>query len=366
MKLAVVSFFDLDYGRRHYLYCAQRVNPRNAENRVKSTFFRYILSGIVCVSLSVQAGSAFALTFEEAVAQAKTAYEAGDFTKAVDLLIQANRLQPNSRLLLNIARSYVKAGDCARGVAYYRAFARSDESDAGLLKTAKKESDALKCTTFDRNTSGRVFMDSVPTGAKVFIDDAEVGFTPMEVVLLPIGTRKVRFEKEGFEVLEKDVTIEVDVDVDVAASLVEKQPEPVVVEEPVVEAPPEVKPVEKDMTPYYIAGGVTGVGVGLLVMGAVYDLSVIPATDDEREKWAPNSPEYQDLTDERSSEATMALVGYVGGGLLTVGGAAYLTYLLMNEDAGEKNDDSDAIEKRLGVVPVVGQGTVGLGLFGQF
>lgn len=332
---------------------------------MKSTFVRYFLSGLTCLTLSTQASAAFALTFEEAVAQAKTAYDAGDFNKAVDLLIQANRLQPNARLLLNIARSYAKAGDCARSVAYYRAFTRSEEAEESLVKTANKEADELKCTSFNRDTSGRILIDSVPTEAKVFIDGAEAGTTPFEVVMIPKGKRIFRFEKEGFEPFEKEVTVNVEEDSDVSASLSEKKEEPVVVEQPPAEEPPPAPP-EKDMTQYYIAGGVAGVGVGLIILGAVYDLSVIPSTDDERAKYAPDTQEYKDLTDQRSGEATMALVGYVGGGILAAGGIGYLTYLLMTEEQAEQKNESDEIEKRLGVVPVVGQGTVGVGLFGSF
>ena len=332
---------------------------------MKIALLRYFLSGFTCLAITAQAGTVFAATFEESVAQAKTAYDAGDYDKAVELLIQANRLQPNDRLLLNIARSYAKAGDCARSVAYYRAFARSDESEASLLKTAAKEAEDLKCTSFNRDTSGRITFDSVPTGAKVLIDGVEAGVTPFEAVLIPKGKRTFRFELEGYEPFERSVDVEVDADQDVKASLSEKVEEPVVVETP-VEEPIAVAPAEKDMTPYYIAGGVTGVGVGLLIMGAVYDLSVIPSPNDDRKQYTADSQQYKDLTDQRDGEATIALVGYAGGGILAVGGAAYLTYLFLTDESGKEDGGSDAIEKRLGVVPVVGQDTVGVGLFGQF
>lgn len=333
---------------------------------MKSTLVRYFLSSVLTLTIVAGANNAFALTFEEAVGQAKTAYDAGDYKAAVDLLIQANRIQPNSRLLLNIARSHAKAGDCAKSVAYYRAFARSTDADAALVKTANKEAEELKCTAFNRDTSGRVLVDSTPAEVKVLLDGAEIGTTPFEVVLVPKGQHTFRFEKDGFEPVEQVVEIKVDEDADVKATLsevvvvVEETP----IEEPVVVAP---KP-ERDMTPYYIAGGVTGVGVGLLILGAVYDNVVIPGTDDERKKFEVNSTEYKDLTDQRSSEATIALVGYVGGAALTVGGAAWLTYLFLTDDSGSdsKDSDADAIEKRLGVIPVIGQDTVGLGLFGQF
>ncbi len=331
---------------------------------MKSTLVRYLLSSVFTLTIVAGASSASALTFEEAVTQAKTAYDGGDYKSAVDLLIQANRIQPNGRLLLNIARSYSKAGDCARSVAYYRAFARSSDADAALVKTANKEAEDLKCTAFNSDTSGRVLVDSTPTEVKVLLDGTAIGTTPFEAVLIPKGQHTFRFEKDGFQPVDQVVEIKANEDADVKATLSEVVIVETPIEEPVVVAP---KP-ERDMTPYYIAGGVTGVGVGLLVLGAVYDNVVIPGTDDERKKFAQGTAEYKDLTDQRSGEATIALVGYVGGAALTVGGAAWLTYLFLTDDSADdsKDSDADAIEKRLGVIPVIGQDTVGLGLFGQF
>ncbi len=333
---------------------------------MKSAFVRYFLSSVTTLAIVVGANSAFAMTFEEAVGQAKTAYDAGDYVTAVDLLIQANRIQPNGRLLLNIARSYAKAGDCAKSVAYYRAFARSSDADAALVKTANKEAIDLKCTAFNSDTSGRVLVDSTPSEVNVSLDGTAIGTTPFEVVLVPKGQHTFRFEKDGYEPVDKVVTINVNEDADVKASLSEVVVVAVVekpIEEPIV-----VERAERDMTPYYIAGGVTGVGVALLVTGIVYDNVVIPGTDDERKKYAQGTQDYKDLTDQRSTESTIALVGYVGGAALTVGGAAWLTYLFLTEDSAteSKDSDADAIEKRLGVIPVIGQDTVGVGLFGQF
>lgn len=296
------------------------------------------------------------LTFEEAIGQAKTAYDAGDFDKAVNLLITANRLQPDSRLLLNIARSYAKADDCVKAVAYFQAFMRAPDADQKLVKTVKRESDALKCTAYDANASGRVMINSVPPGANVSVDGKDIGKTPLETVSLAEGERTFTFVLEGYEPVARQMTMGPEEDATLAVSLKEV----VVVVEPEVEEVEEIKlpPPPKDYTQHYIAGGVAGVGVGLLVMGLVYDTVLIPDTDEERKTVEWGSARYNELTDQRSSQATMALVGYVGGGILFAGGAGYLTYLLLT--------DSDDEAATVHLMPAVGQDTVGFGLFGTF
>ncbi len=44
--------------------------------------------------------------------QAAAAYQAGDYKKAISLMVRANQLNPHPNYLLNIAVSYSKVGDC--------------------------------------------------------------------------------------------------------------------------------------------------------------------------------------------------------------------------------------------------------------
>jgi len=312
---------------------------------------------LVLLMFGLVSSSALAqeLSFEDAIGQAKTAYDAGDYDKAVELLIVANRIQPNSRLLLNIARSYVRAGDCAKGVAYFRAFERADDAEDSLVAGAIKEAAALKCEEYDSKASGRVMVNSVPPGAKVTMGGKVLGTTPFEVVSLPRGPQTFLFELEGYEPLERSANLDPESDARVAASLQEA----VVVEEPVEPEP--IRPVaQKDYTQHYIAGGIAGVGAGLLIMGIVYDLVLIPGTDEERKKYQPGSADYQRLTDDRSSQSTVALIGYVGGGVLFAGGVGWLTYLLLTD-----NEPED-VSSKIGVLPTAGPQGTGISVFGTF
>lgn len=51
-------------------------------------------------------------TVEDLEGAAAEAYVAGDYKKAIQLMIRANQLQPHPNYLLNIAVSYSKLGDC--------------------------------------------------------------------------------------------------------------------------------------------------------------------------------------------------------------------------------------------------------------
>lgn len=42
-----------------------------------------------------------------------------------------------------------------------------------------------------------------PTGAKIFLDDAEIGVTPLYNYMIKWGKYQLRFEKEGYEPEER-------------------------------------------------------------------------------------------------------------------------------------------------------------------
>ncbi len=306
-------------------------------------------------------------TFGELVGEAKTAYDGGEYSKAVDLLLAANRLQPNSRLLLNVARSYDKAGDCKNSLGYYGAFQRSD-AEQSLKDTAQAEADAIQCDTFDETASGRTLFKSQPSGATVTMDGETLGVTPFEKVQIPTGIHTFVFSLEGKKDEEKKLQLTVGKDLTIEQRLVDQQvattTEPDDKQGDIQEqAPP---PEEKDYTQHYIAGGVAAAGVGLLVMGLVFDLAIIPSTDEDRDATVPGSPEYDELTDKRSGQATVAIIGYVSGSILAVGGAAWLTYLILTDSGDDGEDRDKAIEDRIGIAPTFGEDSAGLTVFGRF
>ncbi len=327
------------------------------------SYLRVLISLAVLLIFIPAELSAQEKDFQSLIAEAKTAYDSGDFDTAVDRLLAANRVQPNSRLLLNVARSYSKAGDCVSSAAYYRAFTSAENAEPELVETALEESEALECDAYDPSASGRVLFTSTPAGAAVELNGEEIGTTPFEAVQLPTGSQTFTFSLEGYETLDLEASPQSEDTVEVSATLSEEvtEPEPEVVEEIVTPKSP-----EDDDTMLYVAGGIAGVGAALVVVGLIYDLSVIPATDEARDETVFGSPEYQSLTDERASEATIATVSYIAGVVLLVGGGSWLTYMLLTDSDSEEGDRSNTINEKMGVAPQLGRDSIGLGVFGTF
>jgi hypothetical protein len=55
--------------------------------------------------------------------------------------------------------------------------------------------------------SGSLLIRSTPPGAMVFVDDERKGVTPLAVRALDLGTRRVRVQRDGFDVENRQVTL---------------------------------------------------------------------------------------------------------------------------------------------------------------
>jgi tetratricopeptide (TPR) repeat protein len=95
---------------------------------------------LVALPLAAQAQSYSALLKE-----GERLYQQGEYRKSAELLIQANELSPNARLLYNIARAFDQAGDARKAVSYYQQYVNSTEgTDSQLLKRAGLALDRLR------------------------------------------------------------------------------------------------------------------------------------------------------------------------------------------------------------------------------
>ncbi|MBA2665121.1 MAG: PEGA domain-containing protein [Bradymonadaceae bacterium] len=295
------------------------------------------------------------------IQKAREAFESGNFDLAIHRLLMANRKEPNPRLLLNVARSFEQKGDCARSLVYYSAYVRHPDSEADLSVVAKKQlENSASCKGYNDKLSGRLMLESEPGQAMVFVNGDQVGTTPRELAGYPSGRYKIRFEKEGFANSEQEVELRAMSDHTVGAILeTPKAPEDDVVVAPIAETP-------KASSINYAAFALIGAGTIGIIVGAVYDNVFIPETDEERKLVLDNPAEFNRLTEQRQGQETMALVGYVGGGLLLAGGIGWLVYDYMTEQ--EPQNDDDAIQKRLGLrlTPLFDSQSAGMILQGRF
>jgi tetratricopeptide (TPR) repeat protein len=75
--------------------------------------------------------------------QARARYEAGDFTRALELFDRAYARDPDPNLLFNSARCHEKLGDTAAALDKYEAFLASPNADPDGLSKAQASRDAL-------------------------------------------------------------------------------------------------------------------------------------------------------------------------------------------------------------------------------
>ena len=81
---------------------------------------------------------------------------------------------------------------------------------------------ALAADSYNEMPGSGVFINSVPSGAKVFIDGVERGTTPYSITAMRNGEYNIRIEKEGYidrrfrVVVRRDSRVEVSVDLDEA------------------------------------------------------------------------------------------------------------------------------------------------------
>jgi tetratricopeptide (TPR) repeat protein len=339
------------------------------------TKFCLSLAFLACIALhspNAHAQDDPAEEFGKLVEQAREAYGRSDFNEAIRLLQRANMVLPNSRLLINIAKSYENLNKCASALAYYKAYLRASDTEDSLVKASR---DALKnakrCKEFNDSLSGRILIRTKPAEASIYYDGELVGPAPLELIALQSGEHKVRIELDGYVKQEHTFTAKSNEDSELTYTL-EKVPVVVKEDPPPDDPPPGDDPIvpKKQDEPSSLnipAIALLGTGVLALGVGAYFDLSAIPSTDEERRNVPADSDRFRELTDQRSSQATFAITGYVIGAVLIAGGAGWLIYDIVSADDGDKKKSSaEGLVLDVRLQPVVGPSAGGFMLEGRF
>ncbi len=174
--------------------------------------------------------------------EGKKAYLDGDYEKAIQLLNQAILLIKNKSTLidahLSLALTYFTVNqidNCKEQVKNILKLNPAFKPDPEFYspKFTKLFDEVRKENTRE------ALITSVPEGATIFINDENKGFTPFKGVLYA-GKHKIRIVKEGFELLEREISVE-----RLKENVFEFRLFPVVPTEKPVEEKPVEKPVEK-------------------------------------------------------------------------------------------------------------------------
>lgn len=263
-------------------------------------------------------------SFSDLVEAAQTAYSDERYDEAIENLVHAYSIRSNARLLFNIAKSYEKQGECAAALVYYRAYVDHPAKEKDLIAAAEKQMETSdECEAFSPDLAGRLSVDTTPEGATVVVDGKSYGTTPTEVAPLSAGIHEISIEREGYESISIELELEPGKPREISQILQEETAEE---DRDADEAPTEPPPQTRQsifwpIHPAALAmGGVGLAGVGVAV---VHDVVSIPATDRQRRQVARDSAEFDRLTDRRNTQETIALIGYIGGGLLLTSGIVW-------------------------------------------
>jgi PEGA domain len=148
---------------------------------------------------------------ESLTGDAKVDYEAarllygnGDHAGALVKFMAAYEKSKDPRLLWNVAACEKNLRHYSSLTAYLRRYLA--EGQSVLSDAEKADAEALLKVILPLTASLELAVSEA--GARVFIDDNPVGETPLTApVVVDVGPRKLRIEKEGFEVYREELTI---------------------------------------------------------------------------------------------------------------------------------------------------------------
>ncbi len=260
-------------------------------------------------------------------------YTQGRYKKAIEEFDEAYRLDPKPLLLFNIAQSYEKLGDLPKAVEYLKQYL---EEDPEVEERATLENKIKNLESRIASTGITVKVNE--SEAKIYVDDKEVGTTPLDgVIPVDTGTHKVRIQKEGFLDFTMNIAVSLGHSVPIEATLepAEAGPIPPPKEAPKEEvgaAPEEDKGLEAlDVVPWVIAGvgGVMAV-VGLGVIGGIAKAK------------EPDEPDKEAQNDAHKKAVIADAIGWPGLAL-AVGGTVWGVVRLLSDESSDDEDDSVAV-----------------------
>lgn len=127
----------------------------------------------------------------------------GDYAGSLVKFTSAYETSKEPRLLWNMAAAEKNLRHYAKALRLVRQYAK--DGDAILSATDKTEAVDLIRNLEPFTSKLKLNVDE--PGSEITIDDEVIGPSPIEPVLVDIGTRKLRVHKEGFEDITKDVPV---------------------------------------------------------------------------------------------------------------------------------------------------------------
>ena len=130
-------------------------------------------------------------------------YTDGDYAGSLVKFSSAYDASKDPRLLWNMATCEKNLRHYAKSLGLLRRYVK--EGDAVLTEQDKKEADELIKVMEPFTAKLQVNVDEA--GADVTLDDESVGQSPVEPIVVDIGTRKLRVHKDEFEDFSKELPV---------------------------------------------------------------------------------------------------------------------------------------------------------------
>ena len=261
----------------------------------------------------------------------EAAYSAGNYDLAIREWTSAYQLDPRPRIQFNLSQAYERLGDLENAMKALKLFLDSGDPDDPMYSDANARLSALK----QRMALTGVVVKGGAEGGQILVDDKDWGRTPRpDKINVSPGNHVLivrwpdRPEFRTSIVVPAGQVVEVSLPEDTGPAA---QPT-------TVAAGGAVSTDDAGgMSPklYYIIGGsLAGVGVGLIGMGAANGAAASDCGGDT----------YCD-PDGKDSAETMAMLGYVGGGVLLAGGATMIVLGILKS----KKEDAQTARTSCGV-----------------
>lgn len=263
------------------------------------------------------------------------AYREARYRDAIELFLEANRLDPHADLVFNVGQAYEKIGDVPNALRSYREYLRllPAAPDRATVEASIKN---LEARLRERGVQ-QVSIFSTPAGATLVLDEKPVGQTPWTGEIAP-GRHLAVLKATGYPDNAKEFLLASDraMDLDIALStvgsgVVTLGPRPA--EAPVtLPAPPPEAP-KRHVAPWTIAA----LGVGVASLGGALGFELARKSAEDSARSDPTQVGFKSALDSMHSRQLGArvLVG-VGAAATAVGVVLLVVDLRSKESAPQK------------------------------
>lgn len=243
--------------------------------------------------------------------RAQQLYDEGHFEASLLELQRAYELKPSWRMLFNIAELRFAVHDY---VGSLRAFERFLSEGGEQVESAKRAAADSKLVTL-RNLVGQLTVTSNVEGATVWLDDEEIGKTPLPKVAVNVGRHKVTARREGYLVLSVTASVHGNEESKVDLTLVRLTP--------FGTKEPAQAPSRFTVLSWVGIGVASAFAVGSIAMFAAYAGA---NSDLKRITYVGSTPsqEYTDKDAEVSRDRTLGIV-FAAASAATLGATLYFT-----------------------------------------